>query len=100
MRLELMERTVERYKFRLHLYGSPGEYSGRIIIDGKMETLQIWYKTPNEPNGLLEVGPVDKRKAMWPLFRRLCEYKGIIPLEFRRTQLSTGPAPWEPIPGG
>lgn len=95
-----MERQVERYKFRLQWHGESGEVGGRIVIDeGPDFRLQLWLRTSLNANILLDVGPVKKRESIWPLFRALCEYKGVVPLEFRRIELPTGPEPWLPIPG-
>lgn len=95
-----MERQVERYKFRLQWHGESGEVGGRVVIEEDAQLrLQIWMHTSLNANILLEVGPVQAREVIWPLFRKLCEYKGIVPLEFRRVELPTGPEPWLPIPG-
>lgn len=95
-----MERQVERYKFRLQWHGESGEVGGRILFEeDKTCRLQVWIRTSNNANIMLEAGPVKKPAEVWPLFRKLCEYKGIVPLEYRRVELPTGPEPWLPVPG-
>lgn len=91
-----MERQVERYTFRLQSRKQTGEYDGRVLIDDGLFTLQIWMRTPEQPNILLEVKALPERAALWPLFRVLCEHRGVVPLEMRSTDGALGP--WEPIP--
>ena len=94
-----MEQTVHRYRFRLSGRGATAECEGRIIETPEGErTLQVWCSTPEHPHILLEAGPTQSEAAIWPLFRKLCDYRNFVPLEYR-TLTSRGISEWMPLPG-
>ena len=92
-----MERPIERYAFRLRIRQQIVEHEGRLRReeDGRC-SLQVWVRTPEQPNILLTVDPVKRAEAVWPLFRALCAHRGYAPVEMRAVDGT--PGPWTPIP--
>lgn len=92
-----MEPNVRRFTFRLLWRGQTDDCSGRILqIDGNYK-LQVWMRSPEHQSILLEVLGERDEAAVWPLFWRLCEYRGIVPLQYRAA--TPAPGPWEALPG-
>ncbi len=94
-----MEQTVQRLRFRIVGRGTTAETDGRIVSTPEgTHLLEVRYSTPEQPHVLLEVGPVDKEAKLWPLFRKLCDYKSFVPQEYRVFG-PRGPGDWQPVPG-
>jgi hypothetical protein len=92
-----MEPSVQRYTFRLHWRGQTDDCRGRILqIDGKYK-LEVGMRSPEHEAILLEVVGQTDEEALWPLFWRLCEYRGIVPVQYRVAAPTLGP--WNPVPG-
>ena len=95
-----MEQTVTRLRFRLAGRGTTIETEGRIVHNPEgTHVMQVGYSSPEHAHILLEVGPVSAESKLWPLFRRLCEYRNLLATEYR-TVGPRGPGDWQPVPGG
>jgi len=93
-----MESKVERYIFRVMHRRETHEYGGRIVEDedGRFK-LQMWARSPQHANVLLEVAPIDDREGLWPLLHKVANHRGMTVLEYR-------PEPargrdWRSVPG-
>ncbi len=94
-----MEPRVDRYTFRLEFRGEFGECGGRVVVgDDGLARLQVWMFTSEQRNVLLEVTGCDDVGDLWPLFRKVCDYRGVKALQYRRIRPSFGP--WEDVPHG
>ncbi len=94
-----MEPRVERYTFRLEVRGVTAECGGRIVVDdaGKLR-LQVWMRSPEQANILLEVLECTKTDQLWKLFRKVCDYRGVRGLTYRQRSPERGQ--WTDIPHG
>ncbi len=92
-----MEPQVERYAFRIRCRGETATCGARILVEGGRYSLQMWMRSPEQPNVLLEVQPVRSRQALWPLFRKICAYRGVDLIEHRRDH-GTHKDDWKPVP--
>jgi hypothetical protein len=93
----LMESRVERYTFRLEVRGATADCGGRIVVDesGKIR-LQVWMRSPEQANILLEVLECTKTDQLWKLFRKVCDYRGVRGLQYR--QRTPEPGQWTDTP--
>lgn len=92
-----MESKVERFVFRCTWRGDSAEFGGRIVEDEEGAfTMQMWMRSPQHSNILIEVAPVDDRDDLWPLFMKACEHRGVRPTEYR---LDDPRGEWQPLPG-
>lgn len=92
-----MEPRVERYTFRFEVRGAPADCSGRIVVDDDgAYRLQIWMRSPEQSNILLEVTDCTAEDQLWPLFRKVCDYRGVRAVDYRRREPVIGK--WSPIP--
>lgn len=94
-----MERRAERYQFRMALRGLTFESGGRVLYepDGEM-TLQIWMRTPEQPDILLEVAEGRDLDDLWRRLHLLAYVRGLVVSEYRTERGARGG--WEPIPHG
>lgn len=94
-----MESKADRYLFRVRYRRDTHEFGGRIVTgeDGRYK-LQMWATSPQQRNILVEVAPLDDRDALWPLFHKACNHRGMELLSYRPDP--AGGRDWEPVPGG
>lgn len=92
-----MESKVERYLFRVLFRRETHEFGGRIVedADGRFK-LQMWARSPQNANLLLEVAPLDDRDALWPLFHKVANHRGMSVIEYRPDPPRGGD--WQPVP--
>lgn len=95
----MAEQAVQRFRFRIKIRSSVSEFPGRAISDGEQVKLQVWIKTPEHENMILEVAPVESLDVAWPLFLALAEYRGVVPLEYRTADKGAALGAWQPLPG-
>lgn len=94
-----MERRAERYQFRMSLRNVAFESSGRIVYepDGLM-TLQIFMRTPDQPDILLEVADGRTLDDLWKRLHALAYVRGLQMHEYRTERGERGG--WEAVPFG
>lgn len=75
------------------------ETSGRILYesDGEM-ILQIWMRTPDQPEMLLEVAGGRDEDDLWRRLHELAYVRALVVTEYRTERDERGG--WEPIPFG
>lgn len=94
-----MEHVIHRYRFRVEYHGRTGDYDGRIVeYSDRGFELRIWVRTAEQPDMLLEVQPVPTLDDIWPLFRTLCDHRGVLIHQYRMMS-DRGIGPWMPVPG-
>ncbi len=94
-----MEPRVERYQFRLEVRGQIAKCGGRVVVDDDgMCRLQVWMFSPEQSSILLEVTDCDSVEQLWPLFRKVCDHRGVRAIDCRRSEPHL--EPWGPVPHG
>jgi hypothetical protein len=92
-----MERSVQRYSFRLNWRGQTFVSSGRILEGEEELKLQVWLRSPEHPTIILEVVDGRDRDDLWGRLHLVAGYRGIDVLGFRlEGSLDT----WAPLPNG
>ncbi|MFN3198413.1 MAG: hypothetical protein ACE366_08365 [Bradymonadia bacterium] len=94
-----MDYTVHQYRFRLEYRGRTVEVGGRSLEneDGQFN-LQTRLSSPQQNKILLEVQFCDDEERIWPLFWRVCQHRGVLPIAYKRQKLNGGWTEWEMIP--
>ncbi|MCA9545180.1 MAG: hypothetical protein KC613_12340 [Myxococcales bacterium] len=93
-----MERHVQRYQFRMIWRGQTFETSGRILRSPEELKLQVWMRSPEQPDILLEVLDGVDEADLWRRLHLLAGYRGVDVLEYRTER--SGRDGWAPMPGG
>ncbi len=93
-----MERHVQRYQFRMIWRGQTFETSGRILRSPDTVTLQVWMRSPEQPDILLEVLDGRDDADLWRRLHLLSGFRGVEVLEYRPE--GGGREAWAPVPGG
>ena len=92
-----MERSVQRYQFRLNWRNQTFVSSGRIVEGEDERTLQVWMRSAEHPTILLEV--IDGRDLddLWSRLHKVAGYRGINVLGFK---IEGSRDEWAPLPHG
>lgn len=94
-----MEPQVTRYTFRFEVRGTIADCSGRVILDDAgLRKLQVWMRSPEQANILLEVTGCKDEETLWKLFRKVCDYRGVRVIQYRVRLPVIGK--WGPVPFG
>lgn len=95
-----MEHVVRHLRFRVHHRNRTQECEGRSVVspDGLVK-IQMWQRTPEQPNILLEVAPVADLHTAWRHFRALCVHRGLEVQEYREREDDGAFGEWKPLPG-
>lgn len=93
-----MERHVQRYQFRMIWRGQTFETSGRVLQGPEELKLQVWMRSPEQPDILLEVLDGEDEADLWRRLHLLAGYRGVEVLEYRSKRGTRDG--WAPLPGG
>lgn len=92
-----MERSVQRYQFRLSWRGQTFVSSGRILEGEEERTLQLWMRSPEHPTILLEVVDGDDDEDLFRRLHLIAGYRGVDVLGYRP---ESDVGEYRPVPGG